>query len=283
MSAVLAGMVPALTGEGGLMQRRLLPLKSLAVQTSYARSAALVLRSAPGALPLTHELALLLGDVCQVMELDDAQVLQGVGGGYCMLWGLIGRLILYRGLIWGFDMGVYRVYRGYGVVVVARHPHPTTPNQPLPTTTRPFPRQVSAMVTVRGAAVRPEALARLRVGCMELLVAALGWPAFRTADTVEATPREAAVPPVPVPPPAAAKADAAGAAAAAGAPAPAGPPAPKERPPPPPLAVNKLRERILKVRCAALCTLRMVGGRCALGGASECAWHAATFRRAAHQ
>lgn len=38
---------------------------------------------------------------------------------------------------------------------------------------------ISATATFRGAAVRTEAIVRLRIACLQVLTAAIGWQAFR--------------------------------------------------------------------------------------------------------
>jgi hypothetical protein len=102
---------------GSLLERRMLPLRSISTQTNYAHSTAFLLRTCGEQLEFTPSLATFLADCCTIMELDDTVIASGAA--------------------------------------------------------------------VRGQAPKPEVLIKLHVACLEVLVAALAWPAFRASGDVE--------------------------------------------------------------------------------------------------
>ena len=103
------------TRYNSLLERRMLPLKSITAQTNYAHSTAFLLRTCPDQLPLTPSLATFVADACTLMEVDDSAIASNVSS------------------------------------------------------------------TVRGQPPKADMLGKLRIACMEVLVAALNWPAFRSA------------------------------------------------------------------------------------------------------
>jgi hypothetical protein len=107
--------------HGSLLERRMIPLKSIAAQTNYAHSTAFLLRTCPEQLPLTASLATFVADTCTLMELDDSMIASNV------------------------------------------------------------------LSTVRGQPPKADITGKLRIACMEVLVAALNWPAFRQAEDMEVT------------------------------------------------------------------------------------------------
>lgn len=102
---------------GSLLERRMLPLRSISTQTNYAHSTAFLLRTCGEQLEFTSSLATFLADCCTIIELDDTVIATGAA--------------------------------------------------------------------VRGQAPKPEVTTKLHVACMEVLVAALTWPAFRASGDVE--------------------------------------------------------------------------------------------------
>ncbi|KAL6768445.1 hypothetical protein ACKKBF_B39155 [Auxenochlorella protothecoides x Auxenochlorella symbiontica] len=118
VSEVLGSMMDRLAG---ISDRRLLPLRAINAQTSYAHSIAFVIEHCPEQLPLTQEVVSFLADACTIMETDMAKV--------------------------------------------------------------------TARVTVRGQPPRAEVVGKLQVACVEVLVAALGWRAFREPEGPEAVQR----------------------------------------------------------------------------------------------
>lgn len=102
---------------GSLLERRMLPLRSISTQTNYAHSTAFLLRTCGEQLEFTSSLATFLADCCTIIELDDTVIATGAA--------------------------------------------------------------------VRGQAPKPEVTTKLHVACMEVLVAALAWPAFKASGDVE--------------------------------------------------------------------------------------------------
>jgi hypothetical protein len=66
--------LPSIMDRLPIFERRLLPLRSLASQTSYAASISIIIRTCPDTLKLTPEIAAFISDAAAIMELDDAQV-----------------------------------------------------------------------------------------------------------------------------------------------------------------------------------------------------------------
>jgi hypothetical protein len=102
---------------GSLLERRMLPLRSISTQTNYAHSTAFLLRTCGEQLDFTPSLATFLADCCTIVELED--------------------------------------------------------------------NVIAAGATVRAQPPKPEVTTKLHVACMEVLVAALAWPAFRAGGDVE--------------------------------------------------------------------------------------------------
>lgn len=102
---------------GSLLERRMLPLRTISTQTNYAHSTAFLLRTCGEQLELTPSLATFLADCCTIVEQEDSQIAQST--------------------------------------------------------------------VVRGQAPKPEVIIKLHIACMEVLVAALDWPAFLTAGDVK--------------------------------------------------------------------------------------------------
>lgn len=98
---------------GGLLERRMLPLRSISTQTNYAHSTAFLLRTCCGQLDFTPSLATFVADCCTIVDVDENVIATGA--------------------------------------------------------------------IVRGQAPKPDVITKLHVACMEVLVAALVWPAFRAA------------------------------------------------------------------------------------------------------
>jgi len=57
-----------------LLERRILPLRSIPTQTNYAHSMAFLLRNCPGELELTPSLGAFIADSCTIMEIDETLV-----------------------------------------------------------------------------------------------------------------------------------------------------------------------------------------------------------------
>ena len=49
--------------------------------------------------------------------------------------------------------------------------------------------QITQSVSVRAQPPKPDVVGKLRIACMEVLVAALNWQAFRETDNMEVVPR----------------------------------------------------------------------------------------------
>lgn len=132
VGAMFSQMLSRQPSSRTLLERRMLPLRSIATQTNYAHSTAFLLRSCPEQLELTPSLATFVADSCTLMELDD--------------------------------------------------------------------QMLGSSVTVRGQPPKADVITKLQVACMEVLVAALNWPAFRDAKDQNvgnhnwAAPGEVAVP-----------------------------------------------------------------------------------------
>ena len=102
---------------GSLLERKMLPLRTISTQTNYAHSTAFLLRTCAEQLEFTPSLATFLADCCTIVEQEDSQIAQST--------------------------------------------------------------------VVRGQAPKPEVITKLHIACMEVLVAALNWPAFLTAGDVK--------------------------------------------------------------------------------------------------
>ncbi|KAL4439666.1 hypothetical protein ABPG75_002667 [Micractinium tetrahymenae] len=118
---------PIMKAFDSILERRLLPIRSINTQANHAHSVAFILRTCSMELALRIEPVLYIADACSAMEMSDAAI--------------------------------------------------------------------SATATFRGAPVRTEAIVRLRIACLQVLTAAIGWQAFREAESMpaqSAAPTEAA-------------------------------------------------------------------------------------------
>lgn len=107
-----------------LLERRMLPVRSLIAQTNIAYAAAFALRTCPKQIELSLPSMTFVADCCTIMEADDVNPQHSILGG----------------------------------------------------------------LTVRGQAVKADNLSKLQIACMEVLVAAIKWPAFQTSKTSDIEP-----------------------------------------------------------------------------------------------
>ena len=116
VGAMLDQILKRQPASKSLLERRILPLRSLPTQANYAMSLAFLLRNCPNELELTPSLGAFIADSCTVLEIDE--------------------------------------------------------------------NNIASTLSVRGQTPKPDMVSKLQVACLEVLVAALEWPAFSNAKDV---------------------------------------------------------------------------------------------------
>ena len=116
VGSILEQILSRQPASKSLLERRVLPLRSISAQTNYAHSMAFLFIHCPN-LPLTDSLGTFVADCCTILEQDDATIL--------------------------------------------------------------------SCTSIRGQPPKQSIVVKLRIACLEVLVAALSWPQFRDTENIE--------------------------------------------------------------------------------------------------